>query len=56
MGSTSGSVTALSAVPPRKTRASANSGSHWAMGDLSSKRPSSHSIMAATEVIGFVME
>jgi hypothetical protein len=56
IGSVCGSVTGLSAVPPRNTRVPANSGSQVAMGDLSSKWPSSHSIIAATAVMGLVME
>jgi hypothetical protein len=55
-GSVTGSVTGLSAVPPRQTRASANDGMKRATSSLSSNAPSSHSIIAATEVIGFVIE
>ena len=56
IGSTGGTVSGLSAEPPLKTRASAKDGMNRATGSLSSNAPSSHSIMAATEVIGFVIE
>ena len=56
IGSTCGTVTGLSALPPFHTRASAKAGMKRATGSLSSNAPSSHSIMAATEVIGFVIE
>ena len=56
IGSSAGSVTTLAIAPPRNTRMSANSGSQRDTGSLSSKCPSSHSIIAATEVIGFVIE
>ena len=49
-------MTTLAIAPPRKTRMSANAGSQRDTGSLSSKCPSSHSIIAATEVIGFVIE
>ena len=56
IGSRAGSVTTFAIAPPLNTRGSANSGRNLAIGSLSSKRPSSHSIIAATEVIGFVIE
>ena len=56
IGSGAGSVTTFAIAPPRKTRMSANSGSQRETGSLSSKCPSSHSIIAATEVIGLVIE
>ena len=43
-------------LPPANTRESANAGMNFATGSLSSKAPSSHSIIAATEVIGLVIE
>jgi hypothetical protein len=49
-------VTGLFWLPPAQTRASANDGMNFATGSLSSKAPSSHSSIAATEVIGFVIE
>ena len=52
MGSSAGAVT----EPLRHTLVSAKAGKNLATGSLSSKAPSSHSIIAATEVIGFVME
>jgi hypothetical protein len=51
-----GSRTGDVADPERHTRASANSGRNLLTGSFSSKRPSSHSISAATDVIGFVIE
>ena len=56
IGSTIGSVTGLRTEPLRHTRASANDGMNAATGSFSSKAPSSHSIIAATDVIGFVIE
>ena len=56
IGSICGTVTGFSALPPFHTRVSAKEGMNRATGSLSSNAPSSHSIMAATEVIGFVME
>ena len=56
IGSTAGTVYGLSAEPLSKTRTSANSGSQRLIGSVSSNRPSSHSIIAATEVIGLVIE
>ena len=51
-----GSVTGLRNVPVRHTRASANEGMNRATGSFSSNAPSSQSMRAATEVIGFVIE
>ena len=56
IGSVSGTVTGLSDEPPVKTRASANAGMKRETGSVSSKAPSSQSIMAATEVTGLVIE
>ncbi len=56
IGSLSGSVTGARNEPDRYTRVSANSGSHFEIGDFSSSRPSSYSIIAATEVIGLLIE
>ena len=55
-GSVSGSVTGLNAEPLRYTRESANDGMNFETGSFSSKAPSSYSIIAATEVIGLVIE
>ena len=56
MGSASGCVTGFKAEPPVHTRVSAKAGRKRATSSWSSKAPSSHSIIAATEVTGFVME
>ena len=56
IGSAAGAVTIFAIAPPVNTRGSANSGSQRAIGSLSSKAPSSHSSIAATEVIGLVIE
>jgi hypothetical protein len=51
-----GTVTALRSDPPSNTRASRNEGMNEPTGSVSSKPPSSYSIIAATEVIGLVIE
>ena len=56
IGSVAGTVTGLFWLPPAHTRASANAGRKRATGSLSSNAPSSHSIIAATDVIGLVIE
>ena len=56
IGSTAGTVTGLFWLPPAHTRASAKAGMNFATGSLSSNAPSSHSIIAATDVIGLVIE
>jgi hypothetical protein len=56
IGSTCGSVTGATKEPDRYTRVSADSGSHVEIGDFSSSSPSSYSIIAATDVIGLVIE
>ncbi len=56
IGSTAGTVNGAVIEPLTNTRASANSGSHRLISSVSSNRPSSHSIIAATEVIGLVIE
>lgn len=56
MGSVAARVVGLSAGPPVYTRMLAKAGMYLASGSVSSKRPSSYSIMAATEVIGLVIE
>lgn len=43
-------------LPPAKTRTSANEGMYLATGSVSWNPPSSYSIIAATEVIGLVIE
>jgi hypothetical protein len=55
-GSVAGTVTGLTGLPPRHTRASAKLGMNRETGSLSSKAPSSQSIIAATDVIGLVIE
>ena len=55
-GSVAGTVSGLFWLPPAHTRASANAGMKRETGSLSSNAPSSHSIIAATEVIGLVIE
>ena len=56
IGSATGTVSGLAAEPRRYTRASANAGMNRATGSVSSNAPSSKSIIAATVVIGFVIE
>ncbi len=56
IGSVAGTVNGLRIEPLSNTRTSANSGSQRLIGSVSSNRPSSHSIIAATDVIGFVIE
>ncbi len=56
IGSCAGTVIGLFWLPPAQTRASAKAGRYWETGSLSSKAPSSHSIIAATDVIGLVIE
>ncbi len=55
-GSGDGTVTGLFWLPPAHTRASAKLGMKRATGSLSSNAPSSHSSIAATDVIGLVIE
>ena len=55
-GSVAGTVTGLFWLPPAQTRASANAGMKRSTGSLSSNAPSSHSSIAATDVIGLVIE
>ncbi len=55
-GSVAGTVTGLFWLPPAHTRASAKAGMKREIGSLSSKAPSSQSIIAATDVIGLVIE
>ena len=55
-GSLAGTVTGLASDPPAYTRAWANEGMNELTGSVSSNAPSSYSIMAATVVIGLVME
>ncbi len=55
-GSRAGTVTGLFWLPPAHTRASLNAGMNHSTGSLSSNAPSSHSSIAATEVIGLVIE
>ena len=49
-------VSGLFWLPPAHTRTSANAGMNCATGSLSSNAPSSHSSIAATDVIGLVIE
>jgi hypothetical protein len=56
IGSTAGTVNGLSTEPLSYTRRSANAGSHRLISSVSSKWPSSQSIIAATEVTGLVIE
>ncbi len=56
IGSVTGPSTGFCDVPPVNTRCSANDGMNADTGSFSSKAPSSHSIRAATQVIGFVIE
>ena len=51
-----GSVTGATVEPLRHTRVSANDGMYRRTGSLSSNRPCSHATIAATAVIGFVIE
>ena len=55
-GSVAGTVTGFRSDPPVTTRASAKDGMKALTGSVSSKAPSSHSIIAATEVMGLVIE
>jgi hypothetical protein len=55
-GRTAGSVTGFAAGPLRYTRRSAKDGMNRLTGLDSSNAPSSYSIMAATEVMGLVIE
>ena len=55
-GSVAGTVTAFRSDPPSKTRTSANAGMNELTGSVSSKAPSSNSIIAATAVMGLVIE
>ena len=56
ISSVTGSVSGRTDDPPRHTRSPANDGMYQRTGSLSSKAPSSHSISAATAVIGLVIE
>ena len=56
IGSVAGTVTGLFWLPPRHTRMSAKLSMKRATGSLSSNAPSSHSSIAATDVIGLVIE
>ena len=55
-GLAAGTVIGLLLRAARHTRASAKAGMKRATGSLSSNAPSSHSIIAATDVIGLVIE
>ncbi len=55
-GSVAGTVTGRRSEPPVYTRTSANEGMNLLTGSVSSKAPSSYSIIAATEVTGLVIE
>ena len=55
-GPSAGSVTGANAEPLLYTRRSANEGISELTGSLSSNAPSSQSIIAATDVMGFVIE
>ena len=55
-GSVAGTVTGLRSDPPAYTRTPANEGMNALTGSVSSKAPSSYSIIAATEVTGLVIE
>jgi hypothetical protein len=55
-GSVAGTVTGRWDDPPEKTRTPAKDGMKRSTGSVSSKAPSSHSIIAATEVMGLVIE
>jgi hypothetical protein len=56
IGSVAASVTGLNDEPLRYTRASPKDGMNLDTGSLSSKAPSSYSIIAATDAIGLVIE
>ena len=56
IGSLTGSVSGRSAEPPRNTRWSGKLGMNRCTGSFSSKAPSSTRSIAATDVIGFVIE
>ena len=56
IGSVCGTRSGLAAVPPVNTGVSAKAGRNVLTGSMSSKAPCSHSIMAATEVTGLVIE
>ena len=55
-GSVAGSVRGFNEEPSLYTRTSAKEGMKRLTGSFSSKAPSSYSIMAATDVTGFVIE
>ena len=55
-GSVAGTVSGLASDPPAYTRTSPNDGMRSCTGSVSSNAPSSYSIIAATEVIGLVIE
>ena len=55
-GSVTGTVTCRRSEPPAYTRTSAKDGMNELTGSVSSNPPSSYSIIAATEVIGLVIE
>ena len=56
IGRRAGSVRSSASVGERRTRMLENSGAQRAMGSSRAKRPSSNSINAAAEVIGFDIE
>jgi hypothetical protein len=56
MGSVAGTVYGLSAEPRSYTRMSAKAGSHRLISSVSWNLPSSHRTIAATDVIGLVIE
>ena len=56
IGSVNPSVTGRNALPLRYTRLSRKAGMNRLTGSFSSNAPSSYSIIAATEVIGLVIE
>ena len=56
IGSIAGTVTGAVAEPRSNTRDDANAGIHRLISSVSSNAPSSHSIIAATDVIGLVIE
>jgi hypothetical protein len=56
IGSVAGPVTGFWSEPPVKTRVPAKAGMNRSTGSVSSNAPSSQSIIAATEVIGLVIE
>ena len=55
-GSTAGAVTCFRSEPPAYTRTSLKAGMNLLTGSVSANPPSSYSIIAATEVIGLVIE